>query len=95
MRIEVHVISNIAKRLRRFKKNGIRSWSHYATIIGTDKIVVEERIVFKCRFGCVNYGKTLSWPPHTPTAEEFRKIVSECSYALFMKFWLKAQADPE
>ena len=36
-----------------------------ATIIETEKIVVEDRIVFKCRFGYVTYGKTLSWPPHT------------------------------
>ena len=66
-----------------------------ATIIRTDKIVIENRIVFKCRVGCTNYGKTLSCPPHTPTAEEFKKIVNEYNYALFMKFESKAQADPE
>ncbi len=66
-----------------------------ANIIRTDKIVIENRIVFKCRAGCVNYGKTLSCPPYVPTVEEFRKIVSEYSYALFMKFGSKAQAGPE
>jgi predicted metal-binding protein len=64
-----------------------------AKIITTDQIVVEDRIVFKCRVGCVNYGKTLSCPPHTPTAEEFRKIVNEYTYALFIKFVSNAKAD--
>lgn len=64
-----------------------------AKIITTDKIVVEDRIVLKCKVGCINYGKTLMCPPYTPTAEEFRKIVSEYTYALFMKFKSCAEAD--
>jgi predicted metal-binding protein len=64
-----------------------------AKVITADKVVVEDRIVLKCRLGCVNYGKTLVCPPHTPTPEEFRKIVSEYSYALFMKFKSRTKAD--
>ena len=60
-----------------------------------DKVVVEDRVVLKCKVGCNNYGKTLACPPYTPSAEEFRKIVSEYSYAMFMKFKSKAEADPE
>jgi predicted metal-binding protein len=66
-----------------------------AKVIPADKVVVEDRVVLKCRVGCTNYGKTLACPPYTPTAEEFRKIVSEYSYALFMKFKSQAEADPE
>ena len=66
-----------------------------AKIIPAAKIVVEDRVVLKCKVGCNNYGKTLACPPYTPTADEFRKIVSEYSYAMFMKFKSKAQADPE
>ena len=66
-----------------------------AKIITADKVVVEDRIVLKCRIGCTNYGKTLACPPHTPTAEQFRKIVREYRYALFMKFQSRAKADPE
>jgi predicted metal-binding protein len=64
-----------------------------AKVITADKVVVEDRIVLKCKVGCPNYGKTLACPPYTPTAEEFRKIVSEYSYAVFMKFESKARAD--
>ena len=66
-----------------------------AKIIPADKVVVEDRIVLKCKVGCSNYGKTLACPPYTPTPEEFRKIVKDYSYALFMKFESKATADPE
>ncbi len=66
-----------------------------AKIIPASKVVVEDRVVLKCKVGCNNYGKTLACPPYTPSAEEFRKIVSEYSYAMFMKFTSKAQADPE
>ena len=66
-----------------------------ARVIPADKIVIEDRVVLKCKVGCNNYGKTLTCPPYTPSAEEFRKIVSEYKYALFMKFISKAQADSE
>lgn len=66
-----------------------------AKIISADKVVVEDRVVLKCKVGCNHYGKTLACPPYTPSAEEFRKIVREYRYAMFMKFKSKAQADPE
>jgi predicted metal-binding protein len=65
-----------------------------AKVIPADKVVVEDRDVLKCKVGCTNYGKTLTCPPYTPTAEEFRKIVSEYSYALFMKLKSQAEANP-
>jgi predicted metal-binding protein len=66
-----------------------------AKIIPTSKVVVEDRVVLKCKVGCNHYGKTLACPPYTPTAEEFRKIVSEYSHAVFMKFTTNATADSE
>lgn len=66
-----------------------------AKIVSSDKIIIEDRIVLKCKLGCTNYGKTLMCPPYTPTAEEFRKIAREYSYALFMKFKSQAEADAE
>ena len=66
-----------------------------AKIIPTNKIVVEDRVVLKCKVGCNNYGKTLACPPHVPTAEEFRKIVAEYRYAIFMKFNTQIEADAE
>ena len=77
------------------RKMALEAGAVDAKIITTDKIVVEDRIVLKCKVGCPNYGKTLACPPYTPTADEFRKIVSEYRYALFMKFTSQAKADPK
>jgi len=66
-----------------------------AKIIPSNSVVIEDRVVLKCKVGCTNYGKTLACPPYTPSAEEFRKIVGEYSYALFMKFTSKAEADSD
>ncbi|MDR1992583.1 MAG: DUF2284 domain-containing protein [Nitrososphaerota archaeon] len=64
-----------------------------AKILPAQKIVIENRVVLKCRVGCNHYGQTLACPPYTPTADEFRKIVSEYNFALFMKFTTCASAD--
>jgi predicted metal-binding protein len=77
------------------RKMALKMGAVDAKIITADKVVVEDRIVLKCKVGCPDYGKTLSCPPYTPTAEEFRKIVSEYHYALFMKFKSRAKADPK
>ena len=66
-----------------------------AKIIPARKVVVEDRVVLKCKVGCSNYGKTLACPPYTPSAEEFRRIVAEYGFAMFMKFKSNATADAE
>ena len=66
-----------------------------AKIIPADKVVIEDRVVLKCKVGCSHYGKTLACPPFTPTAEQFRKIVREYSFAMFMKFRSKAETDAD
>lgn len=66
-----------------------------ARIIPASKIVVEDRVVLKCKIGCTRYGKTLACPPYAPTPEQFRQIVSEYAVALFMKFKSSAEADAE
>jgi predicted metal-binding protein len=75
------------------RKMALEMGAVVAKVITADKVVVEDRIVLKCKLGCTQYGKTLMCPPYTPTAEEFRKVVREYSYALFMKFRSRAKAD--
>ncbi len=77
------------------KKLALEMGATDAKVISADKVIVEDRIVLKCKVGCTNYGKTLTCPPYAPTPKEFRKIVSEYSYALFMKFKSQAEGDAE
>jgi predicted metal-binding protein len=86
---------NGSEKFQFLVKSALEKGASDAKIIPTNKVIIEDRVVLKCKVGCNNYGKTLACPPYTPSAEEFRKIVSEYSYALFMKFTLNAQAEPE
>ena len=83
------------KSLDFLKKKALELGAVAAKIIPVEKIVIEDRIVFKCRQGCEKYGKTLACPPYAPSPSEFRKIVSEYRYALFMKFKTHAEANVE
>ena len=77
------------------KKQAFELGAEDVKIIPIKKIVIEDRVVFKCQLGCEKYGKTLACPPHAPTPEEFRKIVSEYHFAMFMKFKTKVEGDSE
>jgi predicted metal-binding protein len=66
-----------------------------AKVIPADEVVVEDRVVLKCRVGCKEYGKTLMCPPYAPSVDEFRKILSEYSYALVFKLKSHAEATAE
>ena len=52
-------------------------------ISAKDGIVVEQRVNLLCRFGCGEYGKHLTCPPHAPHAEDF---VADYEHALLMTF---------
>jgi predicted metal-binding protein len=66
-----------------------------AKIIPTKNIIVENRVVLKCKIGCNNYGKTLMCPPYAPNIDDFRKTLTEYNYALVLKFQSQATATPE
>jgi predicted metal-binding protein len=77
------------------RKQALELGAAEAKIIPVAKIVIEDRVVFKCKLGCEKYGKTLACPPYAPLPEEFRKIVSEYHYALFMKFKSQTEGNSE
>ena len=77
--------SNEAEKFQFLVKLALEKGAADAKIFPTDKVIVEDRVVLKCKVGCNHYGKTLACPPYTPSAEEFRKIVSNtatrCSWS--------------
>ena len=66
-----------------------------ARVIPAGAVVVENRVVLKCRFGCDDYGKRLTCPPFVPKVDEFRKMLKDYRYALIVKFKSPAEADKE
>lgn len=87
--------SNEAEKFQFLVKLALESGAADAKILPADKVIIEDRVVLKCKVGCNHYGETLACPPYAPSAEQFRKIVSEYSYAMFMKYTTTATADKE
>jgi predicted metal-binding protein len=66
-----------------------------ARVISVGDIVVENRVVLKCRIGCDDYGKKLTCPPFTPKVDEFRKMLKDYRHAMIVKFKSPAEADKD
>ena len=66
-----------------------------AKIISPSKVVVEDRVLLKCKAGCHMYGHKFVCPPHTPTPDEFRKMLKEYENILIVKFPAGAEAEED
>lgn len=82
------------KKFDFIKKSALELGAIDAKVVPANMVFVEDRVTLKCR-GCVGYGKKLTCPPHVPTPEEFRKILSEYSYTLLVKFKSPAKTDDD
>jgi predicted metal-binding protein len=66
-----------------------------AKVVPVSDIVVENRVVLKCRVGCPSYDNKLNCPPYVPSVDEFRKMLKEYRYALLVKYKSKAETDED
>lgn len=74
-------------------KEAKRLGASEAKVIRSHQVVVEDRVVLKCKSGCHMYGHKFVCPPFAPTPNEFRKMLKEYAHVLIMKFPTKAQAE--
>jgi len=56
-----------------------------AAIMDPRKIVVDERVVYKCMWGCPHYNSSLMCPPRTPKTDDTRKLINQYRYALLVR----------
>ncbi len=57
----------------------------FARIMDASRIAVEPWVRLKCRFGCPNYGRSLSCPPASPDEEEMGALISRYRHALLVQ----------
>lgn len=55
-----------------------------AKIIGTETIVVEEWVRWKCLYGCPLHGKDAYHPPVAPDSESTKRVLKEYSKAILL-----------
>jgi predicted metal-binding protein len=68
------------KYIKRAKELGAKD----AKIILAKSIVTAEWVRMKCKFGCGGYGQCLTCPPHSPTPEETRRMLTYYKHALLI-----------
>jgi len=56
-----------------------------AKLIRAKDVVVQDWVRLKCQYGCHGYGKSLTCPPHSPSPEQTRKILTGYSTAILMR----------
>lgn len=79
-----------ARLERLFAKHGFTDFRW----LDPKEIVVAHWVRMKCRYGCDEYGRTATCPPHVPSVEECRQFFREYSRAAVFHFE-KTVAKPE
>jgi predicted metal-binding protein len=83
---------NESEKLGQIREKALELGAAEAKVIPADAIMVEHRVVLKCRIGCDEYGRTLTCPPHTIPVDEFRQMLAEYRWAMLLKFHSEAHA---
>jgi predicted metal-binding protein len=68
-------VDKIAKIWERLLKLTNNLESVDAKIIDINTVETGMWTLLKCKYGCNNFGKSLGCPPHTPTADEMKKVL--------------------
>jgi predicted metal-binding protein len=69
--------------LKLLKEKAKELGANEALLIPAKSIVVENRTILKCIFGCNGWGSRVC-PPFIPTVDEFRKMLAEYQWALLV-----------
>ena len=63
-----------------------------ARVIRAEDITIDERVRGKCRYPtCPSYNTNMNCPPYTMQIDEFRKLVSRYSNAIFFKIDIRSR----
>lgn len=75
-----------SSNIRKLPSRAIELGAVEAKVINASSVAVRDWVRLKCQFGCGGYGKCLTCPPYSPTPEQTRRILSEYSKAILMRF---------
>ncbi len=72
------------KEYERYIKKGKEFGAKDCKIILTKTVATAEWVRLKCQFGCDEYGRRLTCPPHSPTPEYTRRMLAQYEYAILI-----------
>ncbi|MCF6158649.1 MAG: DUF2284 domain-containing protein [wastewater metagenome] len=65
-------------------KKAVELGCRQGVVIRTETIVIARWVQLKCKYGCDEYGKKLTCPPHSPSYEEMKDILREYHTAVLL-----------
>jgi predicted metal-binding protein len=79
------------KSLERYCQKAMAQGATHALLTTPQRIITAPWVLWKCQFGCANYGQMYCCPPQTPAAEETRRTLDSYSrLILFHLQWTKS-----
>ena len=76
----------LQKDLEKYRQRALEMGATDAKVIGTDDIVIDERVLAKCTYPkCPGYGTNANCPPYAMDIDQIRKVVNNFKYAIFVK----------
>lgn len=76
--------SEIDSHMRSLLEEGLNAGMSQAAVIRADKIVVDERVLYKCMF-CSGYGNSLGCPPFVIKPNETRELLKKYQYGIIYR----------
>jgi predicted metal-binding protein len=77
--------SKIKKDLRQLEAFARKQGAVLAKRIPISKVVVDERVYYKCVYGCPLYASSKMCPPNTPRPQDFERALRKYSWGILVK----------
>ncbi|MFQ6075544.1 MAG: DUF2284 domain-containing protein, partial [Candidatus Bathyarchaeia archaeon] len=77
--------TELRKALETLVEEAYALGSSQARAIPVDRVVVDERVRYKCRWGCDGYNTNLMCPPYTITPDEARRLLESYKHGILVR----------
>lgn len=77
--------SAIEKNLQKLETYAKRQGAVVAKRIAVEKVVTDERVYYKCLYGCPSYDSSKMCPPNTPLPQDFERALRKYRWGILVK----------
>jgi len=78
-------VAQIEKDLQKLERYAKRKGAVLAKRIAVEKVVVDERVYYKCLYGCPSYDSSKMCPPNTPLPRDFERALRKYTFGILVK----------
>lgn len=79
------ITADIEKDLDRLEKFAVEKGAVRAVRIPIEKVVVDERVYYKCLYGCPNFNTSKMCPPNAPLPLDFERAMRKFQWGVLVQ----------